>query len=323
MAASTKLIFVIVSLTLLVFSFVTVSAHLSRNFYARTCPNVQTIVHTTMRQAVSKEARMGASILRLFFHDCFVQGCDGSVLLDDTATFTGEKTAIPNVNSLRGFEVIDTIKANVEAACKATVSCADIVALAARDGVFLLGGPKWDVLLGRRDSTTASLSGANNDLPSPFVDLPVIISKFEKKGLNPTDMTALSGAHTIGRGRCLLFRNRIYGETNIDPKFAALRRATCPAAAGHGDSNLAPIDFQTPTRFDNLYYKNLVAERGLFHSDQVLFNNGSQDALVRTYSAGPRAFKRDFVAAMIKMGNIGPLTGANGQIRLNCRVVNP
>jgi len=64
-----------------------------------------------------------------------LQGCDASVLLDDTANFTGEKNAFPNINSLRGFNVIDNIKTNVEAACNATVSCADILALAARDGV--------------------------------------------------------------------------------------------------------------------------------------------------------------------------------------------
>lgn len=71
--------------------------------------------------------------------DFFVyQGCDGSILLDDTATFTGEKNAGPNINSARGFDVIDTIKTQVEAACKATVSCADILALASRDGVNLV-----------------------------------------------------------------------------------------------------------------------------------------------------------------------------------------
>lgn len=67
-----------------------------------------------------------------------MQGCDGSILLDDTSAIQGEKNALPNKNSVRGFEVIDAIKANVEKACPATVSCADIVTLAAREAVFLV-----------------------------------------------------------------------------------------------------------------------------------------------------------------------------------------
>jgi hypothetical protein len=65
-----------------------------------------------------------------------VQGCDGSILLDDTPFFTGEKTAAPNANSVRGFDVIDRIKGAVNAACRGNVvSCADVVAIAARDSV--------------------------------------------------------------------------------------------------------------------------------------------------------------------------------------------
>lgn len=66
-----------------------------------------------------------------------IQGCDASVLLDDTANFTGEKTAFPNANSLRGFEVIDDIKSQLEAEdmCPGVVSCADILTVAAREAV--------------------------------------------------------------------------------------------------------------------------------------------------------------------------------------------
>ncbi|XP_052178055.1 peroxidase P7-like [Diospyros lotus] len=295
-------------------------AQLSPTFYSSTCPNVQTIVRDAMEEAVEKEARMGASILRLFFHDCFVQGCDASILLDDTATFTGEKNAIPNKNSARGFEVIDAIKTKVEAACSNTVSCADILALAARDGVVLLGGPTWTVELGRRDSRTASLTAANTQIPFPSDNLSTLISLFAAKGLSARDMTALSGSHTIGQARCTNFRARIYNETNIDPNFAALRQANCPTSGG--DNNLAPLDIQTPTQFDNAYYQNLVVRRGLLHSDQQLFNGGSQDALVKTYSGNSEAFSSDFTAAVVRMGSIDPLTGTAGEIRKNCRLVN-
>lgn len=64
-----------------------------------------------------------------------LQGCDASILLDDTANFTGEKTARPNSNSVRGFEVIDSIKSQLENSCPGIVSCADILAVAARDSV--------------------------------------------------------------------------------------------------------------------------------------------------------------------------------------------
>jgi len=64
------------------------------------------------------------------------QGCDGSVLLDDNATFTGEKTALPNSGSLRGFEVVDLIKAKLEEACPGIISCADILALASQYAVY-------------------------------------------------------------------------------------------------------------------------------------------------------------------------------------------
>lgn len=65
-----------------------------------------------------------------------LQGCDGSILLDDTDDMVGEKMAKPNNNSARGYEVIDTIKSAVNTVCLGNVvSCADILAVAARDSI--------------------------------------------------------------------------------------------------------------------------------------------------------------------------------------------
>ncbi|CAL9008304.1 unnamed protein product [Prunus brigantina] len=300
----------------------TSSAQLSTNFYSSSCPRVFSAVRSTVQSAIRNEARIGASLLRLHFHDCFVNGCDGSLLLDDTSSFTGEKNAVPNRNSARGFDVVDNIKSAVENVCPGVVSCADILAIAARDSVAILGGPSWNVKLGRRDARTASQAAANNNIPPPTSNLNQLISRFNALGLSTRDLVALSGSHTIGQSRCIQFRPRIYNETNLDSSFAQTRRSNCPRASGSGDNNLAPLDLQTPTAFDNNYFKNLIQKKGLLHSDQQLFNGGSTDSIVRTYSNSYNTFSSDFVSAIIKMGDIKPLTGSNGEIRKNCRKPN-
>lgn len=91
---------------------------------------------------------------------------------------------------------------------------------------------------------------------------------------------------------------------------------------GSGDNNLAPLDVQTQNDFDNNYFKNLIKKKGLLHSDQVLYNGGSTDSLVESYSKSPKSFDSDFAAAMIRMGDISPLTGSSGEIRKKCRRPN-
>ncbi|CAN6463283.1 unnamed protein product [Victoria cruziana] len=293
---------------------------LSKTHYHETCPQAFSIIKETVVEAVMKEARMGASLLRLHFHDCFVNGCDGSVLLDDTATILGEKTAAPNNGSLRGFDVVDTIKAKLEAACPEVVSCADILAIAARDSVVALGGPTWDVRVGRRDSTNASFNDANTNLPPPTANISTLLRMFGNKQLTRVDLVALSGAHTIGLARCTVFRERLYNDSDINPSFKRTLENGCPISGN--DNNLFPLDMTTPTSFDNNYYKNLQQEAGLLHSDQVLLNSSITSHFVNRYTKSTKRFYRAFGKAMIKMGNITPLTGKEGEIRLNCRKVN-
>uniref|UniRef100_A0A0C9RPA1 Peroxidase n=1 Tax=Wollemia nobilis TaxID=56998 RepID=A0A0C9RPA1_9CONI len=295
------------------------SARLRPNHYHLSCPSLQSIVKSTVEQAVAKEPRIGASILRLHFHDCFVQGCDASLLLDGPTT---EKTAVPNNNSARGFEVIDAIKSKVEAACSGIVSCADILTLAARDSVVALGGPTWVVPLGRRDSLSANASLANTSIPAPTLNFTNLTKSFHNQGLSVKDLVVLAGGHTIGQARCTSFRGHIYNDTNIDPSFAKSRQTNCPQQAPSGNANLAPLDLKTPNLFDNNYFKNLLVKKGLLHSDQEIYNGVSTDSLVKTYANDVNSFFADFATSMVKMGNIQPLLGTRGEIRKNCRKPN-
>ncbi|KAJ4816973.1 Peroxidase [Rhynchospora pubera] len=294
-------------------------------FYDKVCPQALPTIKSIVEDAIKQEARMGASLLRLHFHDCFVNGCDGSILLDDTPTFTGEKNAAPNINSVRGFEVIDRIKSAVDSVCGGyVVSCADIVAVAARDSVVALGGPSYKVQLGRRDARTASQAAANNSIPAPTFDFARLLSNFESHGLSMQDLVLLSGAHTLGFARCTTFRDRLYNEScTLDSSLATSLKSICPLQTGVGDNNLSPLD-GTPAKFDTVYYDWLLQRKGLLHSDQQLYkgDGSGSDGLVKYYSQNAGAFWEDFGSAMLRMGALSPLTGSNGEIRMNCRTVN-
>ncbi|KAK6939426.1 hem peroxidase [Dillenia turbinata] len=298
-------------------------------FYEFSCPQVQDIVMTILEKAISKEPRMAASLLRLHFHDCFVQGCDASVLLDDSAMIVSEKNSGPNKNSLRGFEVIDEIKARLEEECPHTVSCADILALAARGSTVLSGGPYWQLPLGRRDSRTASLSGSNTNIPPPNSTIQNLITLFKRQGLDEIDLVALSGGHTIGMARCVTFKQRLYNQNGNNQPDETLERtyyyglkSVCPPSGG--DNNISPLDFASPKEFDNTYFKLILWGKGLLTSDQVFLTGNVEKTveLVKSYAKNPALFFDQFAKSMVKMGSMSPLTGFVGEVRENCRRIN-
>ncbi|XP_057427987.1 peroxidase A2-like [Lotus japonicus] len=306
------------------------NGQLNSTFYSSTCPNVSFIVSNAVQQALQSDSRIGASLIRLHFHDCFVNGGDASILLDQGGNITqSEKNAAPNFNSIRGFDVVDTIKSALENSCPGIVSCADILALAAESSVSMSGGPSWNVPLGRRDGLTANQAGANSSIPSPFESLANITSKFSAVNLDTTDLVALSGAHTFGRAQCQFFSQRLFnfsGTGNPDPTLNSTYLATlqqnCPQN-GNG-STLNNLDPSSANAFDNNYFTNLLTNQGLLQTDQELFStNGSATiSIVNSFANNQTAFFEAFAKSMVNMGNISPLTGTQGEIRNDCKKVN-
>ncbi|KAL1358838.1 hypothetical protein HN51_004077 [Arachis hypogaea] len=302
---------------------------LDPSFYKNSCPNVHSIVREVIRNVSKTDPRMLGSLIRLHFHDCFVQGCDASILLNDTKTITSEQSAPPNSNSIRGLDVVNKIKTEVEKACPGVVSCADILALAAEISSVLGQGPDWKVPLGRRDSTTANKTLAGLNLPGPSFDLTTLISFFKRQDLNVTDLVALSGAHTIGRARCQFITDRLYNfsnsakpDPNLNTTYLQQLRSICPKN-GPGNT-LTNLDSSTPDKFDKNYYSNLQVRKGLLQSDQELFSTPGAEtvSIVNKFSSDENAFFEAFKASMIKMGNIGVITGNKGEIRKQCNFVN-
>ncbi|KAI3471090.1 hypothetical protein Pfo_027753 [Paulownia fortunei] len=298
-------------------------AILDAHYYEKTCPQAENIIHQAVRSATTYDPKVPARILRMFFHDCFIRGCDASVLLDSTPTNKAEKDGPPNV-SLAAFYMIDDAKTKLEESCPRTVSCADIVAIAARDVVALSGGPNWSVLKGRKDGRISRANETIN-LPAPSSNTSQLIQSFSQRGLSTKDLVALSGGHTLGFSHCSSFEARLRNfssthdaDPTLDPQFATDLKSKCPKP--NTDLNAGQFLDSTASVFDNDYYRRVVGGKGVFASDQSLYADYRTRWMVEAFARDQGLFFREFAASMVRLGSVGVVE--NGEVRVNCRVVN-
>ncbi|XP_031115255.1 peroxidase 66 [Ipomoea triloba] len=299
------------------------NAFLDVNYYDETCPNAEKIIYETVHSASVSDPKVPARLLRMFFHDCFIRGCDASILLDSTPGNQAEKDGPPNL-SLGAFYVFDAAKEKLEKACPRTVSCADIVAIAARDVVTISGGPYWSVFKGRKDGTVSRANETIN-LPAPSFNVTQLIQSFLQRGLGIKDMVALSGGHTLGFSHCSSFESRLRNfspsqdtDPSMNPEFAETLKKKCPKP--NKDKNAGEFLDSTAATFDNNYYKQIVAGNGVFGSDQALYNDYKTKWLVEMFADDQTLFFEEFVASMVMLGNVDIIE--EGEVRVNCRVVN-
>nr|CAB3500710.1 unnamed protein product [Digitaria exilis] len=300
---------------------------LELGYYRYKCPQAESIVKAVMEKAIGQNPGNGAAVIRMLFHDCFVEGCDASVLLDPTPfSPTPEKLSPPNNPSLRGFEVIDAIKHALEAACPGIVSCADIIAFAARDASFFLSAGKvghFDMPGGRRDGTFSNASEPLKFLVPPTSNLTTLAASFAAKGMSPEDLVVLSGAHTVGRSHCSSFvSDRLDVPSDMDAKLAGFLKRRCPAKPTKEDDPTVVQDVVTPNEMDNQYYKNVLSHTVLFTSDAALLTSPGTARLVVENAKIPGWWEERFKKAMVKMASIQVKTGHQGQVRKNCRAIN-
>ncbi|KAG2613925.1 peroxidase 45-like [Panicum virgatum] len=294
------------------------AAQLRPYYYSSICPNLEVIVRSSVKQSMAQSPISAPAALRLFFHDCAVRGCDASIMIVNSNG--DDEWRNPDNQSLKpeGFQVILNAKAAVDSdpQCQYKVSCADIMALAARESIVQSGGPNYEVELGRYDgrvSTKASVV-----LPHANFTLDQLNAFFSGLGFSQSEMIALSGGHTLGAADCPFFQYRIGTDPTMDSGFASQLNSTCSA---NPSSGFAFLD-DSPVTFDNSFYRNLQARKGLLGSDQALYSDVRSRGTVNYYAANQGAFFADFVAAMTKLGRVGVKTAATGEIRRDCRFPN-
>ncbi|KAM7507924.1 hypothetical protein LguiA_018377 [Lonicera macranthoides] len=231
------------------------------------------------------------------------QGCDASVLLDGSARGPGEQEALPNLTLRPGaFRIIDDLRHRAQEECGRIVSCADIVALAARDAVYLSGGPDYNIPLGRRDSLNfATVNETVANLPSPTSNANEILTSLANLNFDPTDVVALFGGPHYGQDLC----QQPHG--SLPPG---------------NTTNTTVLDIRSPNAFDNKYYVDLMNRQGLFTSDQDLYTYRGTRGIVTSFAVNQTLFFEKFVFAMIKMGQLNVSIGTQGEIRGNCSARN-
>ncbi|KAJ6882169.1 peroxidase 65-like [Populus alba x Populus x berolinensis] len=297
-------------------------SNLSFDYYKRSCPNFEKIVRETITTKQMSNPATAAGTLRLFFHDCMVEGCDASVFIASNSFNTAERDADVNLSlSGDGYEVVVRAKTTLELTCPKVVSCADILAVATRDLVTMVGGPYYKIRLGRKDGLVSKASRVEGNLPRSNMSMTHVINLFASKGFNVQEMVALTGGHTIGFSHCIEFSDRLYSyskkhatDPELNSKFAAGLRNIC---ANHTtDKTMSAFnDVFTPGKFDNMYFKNLPRGLGLLAYDHALVKDPRTKPFVELYATNQTVFFQDFSRAMQKLSIHGIKTAKNGEVR--------
>lgn len=184
-----------------------------------------------------------------------MQGCDASLMLKGNNTEQSD----PGNRSVGGFSVIDGAKRVIEIFCPETVSCADIIALAARDAVEVVsliylfsphcmycscifslsvssynfglnnktgeqaGGPRIQIPTGRRDGMVSAASNVRPNIVDTSFTMDEMAKLFNSKGLTLDDLVILSGYYCFSSIKLLmeliLFSSLLLLDTELKPYF--------------------------------------------------------------------------------------------------------
>ncbi|KAJ3689017.1 hypothetical protein LUZ61_018181 [Rhynchospora tenuis] len=296
----------------------------SVGYYTGKCGtnDVESIIKGIVQARFSYDPDIIAFLLRLLFHDSMGnKQTDGSLLLKGP---NSEQTAVPNF-TVKGYDLIDTIKEALENVCPGVVSCTDIMVAATRDAVLLAGGIYFDVPLGRYDSLEGLASKV--DLPPPDISVASAIAYYEQVGFTDLETVVLLGGHTVGVTHCNVIKDRLYnykGTQQPDPALDGfyvffLGSFICQ----NNDDNFVFLDSPNSVRtVDNSYYQMLLQGKGILPVDNAIAFDASTAAYVQALADSNDYFLDLFAKVIVKMSLVGVLDENQGEIRTQCWKTN-
>ncbi|KAJ1398476.1 Secretory peroxidase [Sesbania bispinosa] len=301
-----------------------IQSQLEVKYYSDSCPKAEEIIKQQVIQLYNKHGNTAVSWVRNLFHDCIVKSCDASLLLATVGDVVSEQTSERSFG-MRNFKYINTIKTALEKECPLTVSCADIVALSARDGIVMLGGPRIEMKTGRKDSKESYTTVLENFIPNHNDSISLVLSRFQAIGIDTQATVALLGAHSVGRVHCMNLVHRLYPtvDETLDPAHAEYLKRRCPTPNPDPKAVLyARNDLKTPMIIDNNYYKNILQHKGLLTVDEELATDPRTAPYVQKMADDNEYFYQQFSRAILLLSENNPLTADQGEIRKDCRFVN-
>ncbi|KAF8661840.1 hypothetical protein HU200_056798 [Digitaria exilis] len=317
------------------------ASELQVGYYSKKCKGLENVVKWHVVKALKAHRRTGAALVRLLFHDCFVRGCDGSVLLDKSYDNPHPEKDAPVNIGLAAFDLLEEIKADLEHRCPGVVSCSDILIYAARDAASFLsnGHVHFDVPAGRLDGFVSKAEEAQAELPDSTDDVEKLIKNFARKNFTVEELVILSGAHSIGQGHCSSFTGRLSEPADqITPAYRELLKYKCSSGSNPPVvNNVRDEDYNTVGRFmpgfvsrlrkvpdflDNSYYHNNLAKIVTFHSDWTLLTQKEALGHVHEYADNGTLWDEDFSDSLVKLSKLPMPAGSKGEIRKKCSVIN-
>ncbi|KAL2649416.1 hypothetical protein R1flu_017544 [Riccia fluitans] len=301
-------------------------AQLSANYYDVTCPNLRGMVATAFlfQMNLIRVITAPASLLRVAFHDCAVDGCQGSILLNSQPGVTDEKLSKRNLG-IQNLDVIHSIKSTIEARCPGVVSCADLIVLVAHEAIKYSAGPTLPLVFGRKDARFASTGNADVQLLPADATVDQVLNAFGQMGIDTAGTVALLGSHTLGVAHCANIVNRLYPapDMTLSQPMNLFRlnnlKLQCPP---NFNSFTTIANDLTNTIFDGTYYRSALAGRGLLTIDDRLANDPRTKPFMQNFGMNTPAFRQSFKDAFLKMTSFKVLTGSQGEVRRDCRFVN-